>query len=113
MSVFQIVAILFALCMVYVVHIHRRKATLSASEVSFWYSSWFLFMVMALFPFLLTGIAGVLSFSRVFDLLVVLSFMLLSTVVMYTYFTQKELGTKLEEIVRRRTLEIYGKKKIT
>ncbi len=85
MSSFQILAILFALFMLYVIQIHHRKSSLSFLEVSFWVSTWGLFIILATFPELLLGIAGALQFSRVFDLLVVIAFMVLSFVVIYSY----------------------------
>lgn len=100
MSVFQVVAILFALFMLYVVNIHRRKLRLTRLEVFFWYSAWILFMVIAIMPDLLTGIAGTLKFARVFDLLVVVALMVITVVVMSNYFMQRENTKKLEQVVR-------------
>ena len=40
MSIFQVIALLFALLMMYVVNIHRRKLRLSLIEVAFWFSMW-------------------------------------------------------------------------
>ena len=104
MSIFQVIAVFFALFMIYVVRIHHKKARLSQIEVSFWHSLWIFFIFIALFPFLLTGIANQLSFARVFDLLVVLAFMVLSVVSILNYFKQREINTKLEEWVRNQAL---------
>ena len=101
MSIFQIVSILFALFMLYVVNIHRRKLQLSQVEVTFWYSMWIVFIVFALFPKLLLGITDVLHFSRVFDLLVVMAFMILTAIVITSYFIQRHNTQKLEEVVRK------------
>jgi hypothetical protein len=105
MSIFQIAAILFALFMLYVVTIHKRKAALSFTEVSFWYSTWIFFIIIAVFPNLLLGISGALKFARVFDLLVVVAFMILSVVLISSYLQQKELRTKLEQIIRKQALD--------
>jgi hypothetical protein len=101
MSIFQIVAVLFALFMMYVVSIHGKKKTLKVWEVSLWLTTWGSFIALALFPYLLLGIAGALHFSRVFDLLLIIALMILTVVVFSSYFTQKELKRKLEELVRR------------
>ncbi len=100
MSVFQIGSTLFALFMLYVVNIHRRKLQLSRAEVFFWYSMWIFFIVVSLFPQLLMGIAQSLSFARVFDFLVVISFMALTVIVITSYFIERENARKLEEIAR-------------
>lgn len=100
MSIFQIIAILFALFMVYTVTIHRKKKTLSVMEASFWSSIWILFIVIAIFPNLLLSIANWLHFSRVFDLLIVIALMILSAVTFSNYFINKKLHSKLEVVVR-------------
>lgn len=105
MSIFQIAATLFALFMLYVVNIHKRKAALSFFEVSFWYTTWVIFIIIALFPNLLLGITGVLKFARVFDLLVVIALMMLSVIVFSSYLHQKEARAKVEKIIRTMALD--------
>lgn len=100
MSFFQISAILFALFMMYVIGIHRRKSVLSKIEVSFWYSLWGVFVVIAIFPHWLLGLAGILNFARVFDLLTVMAFMILSLLVFSTYLSQKDTKSKIEKLIR-------------
>lgn len=105
MSIFQMIATLFALMMLYVVNIHRRKLSLSFIEVSFWYSTWILFIIISLFPNLLLELAQTLNFVRVFDLLVVVAFMVLTVLVVSSYFTQRENARKLEELVRKMAIK--------
>lgn len=100
MSIFQSIALLFALFMLYVVNIHRRKLRLSKTEQLGWYSLWIAFVGIALFPNLLLGVTSLISFSRVFDLLIVASLMVITTLVVTNYFLQRENNRKLEEIVR-------------
>lgn len=109
MSIFQIVAILFALFMLYTVSIHRKKKTLTNMESSFWLSLWVLFIIIAIFPNLLLGIAYLLHFSRVFDLLIVLALMIITIITFSNYFTYKKLHDKTEVIVR--TIAIKEMKK--
>ncbi len=100
MTIFQFVASSFAFFMMYVVSIHFKKRNLSAAETSFWVTTWTVFVVMALFPNLLLGVVDVLRFGRVFDLLVVIAFMVVSSMVFINYFSHKELSAKLERYVR-------------
>ncbi|NCN82805.1 MAG: DUF2304 domain-containing protein [Candidatus Pacebacteria bacterium] len=108
MSLFQLIALLFALFMLYVVNIHRRKLRLSRIEQAGWYSLWVGFVIIALFPNLLLGITDLVSFSRVFDLLIVAALMILTTLVVTNYFLQRENNRKLEEIVRQFALKDAG-----
>lgn len=105
MSIFQIGASLFALFMTYWVRNNQKRSNLSTVEASLWYSVWSFFIVLALFPNLLLGIVAVLHFARVFDLLVVLAFMILVMLNFYIYLKNKKLEKKLETLVRKIALE--------
>lgn len=100
MSIFQIGAVLFALFMIYWVRSNQKRSNLSTVESSLWYSVWFVFIILSLFPNLLLGIVAVLHFARVFDLLVVLAFMILVMLNFYIYLKNKKLEKKLETLVR-------------
>ena len=105
MSLFQITALLFALFMLYVVNIHRRKLHLSRVEQIAWYSLWIAFVVVSLFPNLLLGVTDLISFSRVFDLLIVAALMVITTLVVTNYFLQRENSRRLEQIIRQFALK--------
>lgn len=109
MTVFQIVSALFALFMMYIVTIHRKKKNLSKVEASAWLSVWSMFIIIALFPDLLLGITNLLKFSRVFDLLIVIAFMIQSLLVFLSYFRVKSLEKKLENLVRKNALSTKKK----
>lgn len=104
MSVFQVIAILFGFFMVYTVSIHQKKRTLSELEASFWTSIWVFFVVIAVFPNLLIEIAHFMRFTRVFDLLLVGAFMILTILTFTNYFAYKKTQDRLETVVRSLTL---------
>jgi hypothetical protein len=99
MSLFQVFATLFALWMIYSLSIHSRRKLFSTSEFSMWVSVWVLFIVIAIFPDLLLGISHRLNFSRVFDLLIVAAFIILTTMVFMSYFSQQELKKRMNDLV--------------
>ncbi|MEX0895736.1 MAG: DUF2304 domain-containing protein [Patescibacteria group bacterium] len=105
MSVFQVTAMLFALFMLYVVFLHQKRKVLGSTEASFWYSLWALFIILSLFPDLLEGITHLLSFERVFDVLVVSGMMVLTVIIFLTYFNQKSATKRFEESIRKIALE--------
>ena len=105
MSIFQIGATLFAIFMLYWVRNNQKRGFLNTLEASFWYSVWSLFIVISLFPQLLLGIVQILHFSRVFDLLTVLAFIILTILLFSVYLKNKKLEQKIEEIVRKIALE--------
>ncbi len=104
MSIFQIAATLFALFMVYTVRLHHKKKTLSDNESFVWISIWFLFIVIALFPDLLKGISDTLHFARVFDLLLVIGLMIITVITFRSYFDQKKIEQRIEDLAREVTL---------
>lgn len=110
MSIFQLLASIFALFMLYIVSIHKKRASLSPAEVVFWYLTWGGFIVIALFPNLLKGAVDVLNFSRVFDLLTVIGMMIITSLVITNYFQQKENARKLERFVRKEAINHAAKK---
>ena len=101
MSIFQIFAITFALFMVYLVSIHRRKGILSWSESVGWSLIWLIFIVLALFPQILNGVVGLFHFARVFDLLIVMALMVITFIVIISYFNTKALNQKIELLTRQ------------
>lgn len=100
MTLFQILAGLFGLWMMYEVFIYSKKKVISKAEVGLWISLWFLFVVIALFPNLLLGLSHTLKFARVFDLLIVLAFIVLTILIFLSYFAQRENSARLEKLVR-------------
>ncbi len=100
MSIFQLIAVLFALFMMYVIRVKNRKYHLGFLESVGWYLIWLAFIVLAIFPNLLLGVVDTLHFGRVFDLLVVGAFMFLSSILIFMYFKIKELDQKLEHYTR-------------
>ncbi len=111
MTIFQMISIVFAFCMMYLVTIHRRKNLISGAEVSLWISIWFVFIFISIFPNVLLGLVGILRFDRVFDLLLVIALMILTTVVFGMYFKQKQLKTELEKYVREDAIKFMVKRK--
>lgn len=105
MSIFQILAVLFALFMIYWARSNQKRKNLSLTESSFWYSIWLVFIVLSIFPNLLLGIADSLHFARVFDLLIVSAFMVLTVLNFYNYTKTKKVEEKLETMARKITLK--------
>lgn len=105
MNIFQTLAILFALFMQYVIYLHYKRKNLSRIEASGWSSLWVLFIILSIFPQLLTGISRLISFERVFDVLVVAGMMVITVVVFMTYFGQKATARKFENVIRKMALD--------
>lgn len=105
MSIFQVAATLFALFMLYWVRTNQKRQFLTVLESSFWYACWSLFIIISIFPQLLLGIVHTIRFTRVFDLLTVIAFMLLIMIIFSVYIKNKQLEKKLETLVRKFAIE--------
>ena len=104
MSLFQIFAIFFAVFMIYVSRVKGKKYQLPTLEIYAWYFVWTLFGFLALFPNVLIGVIHFLNFGRVFDLLVVGAFVILTMLVFFMYFAMRDVQKKLETLVRKMSI---------
>lgn len=110
-SIIQILSVIFGIFMLYVVRIHRKKGVLDRNEVFFWNTLWLGFIYVAVFPQTFRGLIQRLQIARVFDLLVIVAFMIITFITFQNRITIKNLGRKLEEIIRKKAL--YEKTKIS
>lgn len=104
MSIFQFIAVFFALFMMYVARIKSQKHRLPQFEMWLWILLWAGFAFLAIFPEVLLGVVHTLNFARVFDLLIVIAFAVLTTLVFFLYFAVKELQQKLEKTIRNEAI---------
>jgi hypothetical protein len=101
----QIVAIIFALVMIYFAYLHYKKADLTRDEVVVWLVLWIGVIVVVIFPNYLRELAKNLFITRLFDLLVVGGFVFLITITSIIYIRTKKLDNKLERIIREDALK--------
>lgn len=90
----QTVCLLFGLLMMYVVRIHYRKQHIQAFEFYSWLVVWVIFIFLAIFPQTVAGLAQTLRISRVFDLLVIIAFMVLTYITLSNRITYTKLEKK-------------------
>ncbi len=101
----QIIAILFALCMIYFAIHSYKRGELGVIEIVSWIATWLLTIVIVTFPELLRTFAGTFLVTRVFDLMVIGGFILVIGIVSSAYVRTKRLEKKLEDLVRREALK--------
>ncbi len=101
---FQIAIAGFGFFMMYVLRLNYRRGHLRPFEFGAWLAIWFGLILLALFPDTLRGIADTLRIGRVFDLLTIIAFIILSLVLVSTRLTVLELRKKLEQVVRTEAL---------
>jgi hypothetical protein len=97
----QIIAILFALSMIYFAsHSYKRKE-LAKFEIISWVALWTAAIFVTMFPDYLRSFARDVLLTRVLDLMVIGGFLLVISLVASAYVRTKKLEKKLEELVRK------------
>lgn len=101
----QILGIFFGIFFIYYTFLHRKRKELTIKEYVFWVSLWILFIILTLFPQLLTPLVKSIGFARTFDFFIVTGFMFLIGSLFYIYLLVRSNQKKLEEIVRKIAFE--------
>jgi len=108
---FQIIAILFALSMIYfALHAYKRKE-LGKGEIISWEVLWGGAIIIIIFPDLLRKFSMTFLITRVFDLMVIGGFILVISMVANSYVRTRRLEKKMEELVRKLAIKGESKKK--
>jgi len=97
----QIIAVLFAVFMLYVAFLHWKRKDINGREIFFWGAIWLGFIIIALFPDLLLGLTKKLFFTRVMDLIMVIAFMILAFVGFQNHVSNRRMERKIEELIRK------------
>ena len=96
----QIVGFLFGLFMMYYSFLNYKRKEFTTREFSFWILLWAVFIITALFPFLLDPIVKKIGFLRALDLLTIGGFLFMITAIFYTYTIARKNQKQLETLVR-------------
>lgn len=107
----QIIAIIFALFMIYIAILHKRREELNKIEIISWITIWIVTIFIVIFPELLRSFAKNFLITRLFDLMIVGGFILVISMVSITYLGFKRIERKMEEYVRREALRNKNKSK--
>ncbi len=106
----QIIAILFAVFMVYVSFLHWKRKDINGGEIYFWILLWATFIFVTLFPNILQSVTRLLFFTRVMDLLMLLAFMILAYLGFQNHISNRRMEKKIEELIREDALKPLKKK---
>lgn len=101
----QILGILFGFFMMYYTFLHYKRKEYTTKEYAFWSVFWAVFVVVTLFPQILDPVLTTLNIVRALDFFIVVGFLFLMFVVLYTYTIVRKNERKLEEVVRQIALK--------
>lgn len=100
----QIIALIFALVMIYFAYLHYRRAEINGLEMSLWLISWIGAIFIVIFPEIFRIFAKTIAITRAFDLAVLGGFILLTPLIYISYIRTKKLEKKFEEYIRQNAL---------
>ena len=107
----QIIAVLFAIFMIYVAFLHWKRKDINGGEIFFWIFLWLGFIVVTLFPDILQNLTKKLFFTRVMDFLMVIAFMILAFLGFQNHISNRRMERKIEELIRKEAIKNVEKKK--
>jgi hypothetical protein len=106
----QIIAIFFSLIMIYLATLNYKRREIVPAEFYSWIIIWVATIFIVIFPSFLRELSIKFAVTRLFDLMVVLGFILVIIMVSVSYVRTRKLEKKFEELVRREALKKGVKK---
>lgn len=107
----QIVAIIFALWMIYFSFLHYRRKEFTLKELILWMILWVGLIVIVIFPASVNFILKTFSITRTFDLVVIIAIVVAIGVTFRNYVIIRRLEKRIEDFVRKESLEKIGDEK--
>jgi len=101
----QILAIIFALWMIYFSYLHFRRGEFKKIEFVLWQVLWVGLVVVVIFPASVKFVLDTFSINRTFDLVVIVGMVVLFGVTFRNYVIVKRMEKKVEDFTRRESLK--------
>ncbi len=101
----QIIALIFALIMIYFAYLHYRRGEINGFEILFWITAWVGAIFIAIFPEAFRAFSSTIAITRAFDLAMIGGFVLLTPLIYFAYIKVKRLEKKFEEFIRNEALK--------
>lgn len=101
----QVIALIFALIMIYFAYLHYRRGEINGLEILFWLIAWISAIFIAVFPASFRAFSATIAISRAFDLAMIGAFILIIPIVYISYVRTKRMERKIEELIRENALK--------
>lgn len=108
----QIIAVIFALFMIYFALVNYKRKEINKTEILIWSVIWVVVIIIVIFPNVLRSFSEKIFITRLFDMLVVGGFVLVIGMVSVMYIKVRRMEKKIEDLVRKEALkDVKSKKK--
>ncbi len=101
----QVVGLIFALGILYVVFLNFKRKEITGIEFVGWVLLWAVFLLLTFIPRIVDPILQPLHIVRALDLYIIIGFMVLVAFHFHTYSQLKKMQKKVEKLVRRIALK--------
>jgi len=101
----QILAVVFALVMVYFAYVNFKRKEINRIEMLLWLLAWTVASFMILFPDIARGFVRTFFISRLLDVLIMGGFVLVISMVAIAYIKTRQVEKKIEDLVRKLALK--------
>jgi hypothetical protein len=97
----QLIGVLFALFMMYLVFLNYKRKDILIHETFFWLAVWLVFIIIAVFPAVLNPFVETLNITRIMDFIIIAGFAFIIGIVFKNRIDLKKMQRKQEELVRK------------
>ena|SRR3989338_6917685 len=101
----QFVGVLVALAAMHLTYLYYKRANFSKKELLFWMTIWLAFLLVTIFPRILSPIVGYLGLQRSMDLIMIIAFIILFGLSFHNYTVNHRVMNKIEKLVRELALK--------
>lgn len=105
MITIQIVGVLIGLAALNLTFLYYKRANFTKRELLFWFFIWIMFIVVALFPKIVTPVVGALGLERPMDLIMIIAFVILFLLSFHNYIITRRQTDKLGRMVQELALK--------
>lgn len=105
MITIQLFGLIIGLGALHISYLYYKRMYFTKKEVLFWVALWGAFMVVALFPRILSPVVGYLGLTRSMDLIMIIGFVILFVLAFHNYIVTNRLERRLERLIRELTLK--------
>lgn len=105
MTMIQLIGILISLLAIYITYLHYKRSHFNSLEFFIWLVIWLAFMVVAIWPKIMSPLVGYLHLNRSMDLIMIVAFVVLFSLCFHNYIIIHSLEKKIEKMIREEALK--------
>lgn len=104
-SIVQIIGVLVGLAFIYLDYVKFKRKDFDTIDFSIWFGIGMAVILAAIFPHYINRFVGEIGFLRALDMFTILGFIIVLGILFIMYGRVKETNKKVEEFVRKESLE--------